>query len=152
MNKKAQKFYQLLKERSIPLFAGSSDSRLSMRVRLLVAKSNWNVPYQYLEFFAKMMLNANLVKENMPTSYYDAKRTVSKLGLKVKKIVYDSDFGTNDGALEEFKFCKSLRYVVCSKGVVRKQKRVSVKSMFYLPIIPRLERMFASMHNVSQMT
>ena len=43
-NENAQKFYQLLKEINIPLFEGSSDSRLSMCVRLLAAKSNWNVP------------------------------------------------------------------------------------------------------------
>ena len=85
-NENAQKFYQLLKEINIPLFEGSSDSRLSMCVRLLAAKSNWNVPDQGLEFFAKMMLDATPVKENMPTSYYDAKRMVSKLGLEVKKI------------------------------------------------------------------
>ena len=39
-NEKPQKSYQLLKERNIPLFEGSSDSRLSMCVRLLAAKSN----------------------------------------------------------------------------------------------------------------
>ena len=72
------------------------------------------------------MLDATPMKENTPTSYYDAKRTVSKLGLEVKKIdcciggcmlFYDNEFGTNDGALEECKFCKSPRYLVRSKGV-----------------------------------
>ncbi|KAI5408577.1 hypothetical protein KIW84_054425 [Lathyrus oleraceus] len=85
-NEKAQKFCQLLKERNIPLFEGSSDSRLSMCVRLLAAKSNWNVSNQCLEFFEKKMLDATHGKENMPTSYYDAKRMVLKLGLEVKKI------------------------------------------------------------------
>ena len=160
-NEKAQRFYQLLKEINIPLFEGSSDSRLSMCVRLLAAKSNWNVPDQCLDFFARMMLDATPVKENMPTSYYDAKRMVSKLGLEVKRIdcciggcmlFYDNEFGTNDGELEQCKFCNSLRYLVPSKGVDRKKKRVAVKSMFYLPIIPRLQRMFASMHSASQMT
>ncbi|CAK8577297.1 unnamed protein product [Lathyrus sativus] len=146
-NEEAQKFYQLLKEIDIPLFEGSSDSMLSMCVRLLAAKSNWNVLDQCLEFFAKMMLDATPVKENMPKSYYDAKRMVSKLGLKVKKIdcciggcmlFYDNEFGTNDGGLEECKFCQSPMYLVHNKGVDQKQKRVAVKSMFYLPIIPRL--------------
>ncbi|CAK8560568.1 unnamed protein product [Lathyrus sativus] len=108
-----------------------------------------------------MMLDATPVKENMPTSYYDAKRMVSKLGLEVKKIncciggymlFYDNEFGINDETLEECKFCKSLRYAVRSKGIDRKQKRVVVKFMFYLPMIPRLQRMFASMHSAIQMT
>lgn len=34
------------------LFEGLSDSKLSMCVRLLSAKSNWNVHDQCLEFFA----------------------------------------------------------------------------------------------------
>ncbi|KAI5423193.1 hypothetical protein KIW84_046256 [Lathyrus oleraceus] len=130
-NEEAQKFYQLLQEMNTPLFKGSSDSKLSMCVRLLAAKSNWNVPDQCLEFFAKMMLDATPTKDNLPTSFYDAKRLVSKLGLEVRKIdcctngcmlFYDNEFGTNDGSLEECKFCKSPRYKVRSKAINRKTK------------------------------
>ena len=160
-NEEAQRFYQLLNEMNTPLFEGSSDSKLSMCVRLLAAKSNWNVSDQCLEHFAKMMLDSTATKDNLPTSYYDAKKWVSKLGLKVRKIdccingcmlFYDNEFGTQDGSLEECKFCNSPRYQVRSRAVNSKQKRVAVKSMFYLPIIPRLKRMFASMHSASQMT
>ena len=73
-NEEAQRFYQLLNEMNTPLFEGSSDSKLSMCVRLLAAKSNWNVPDQCLEFFAKMMLDVTPTKDNLPTSFYDAKR------------------------------------------------------------------------------
>ncbi|XP_058742465.1 uncharacterized protein LOC131614952 [Vicia villosa] len=155
-NEKSQKFYELLKEINTPLFEGSSDSKLSMCVRLLAAKSNWNVPDQCLEFFCQMMLDATPTKENLPRSYYDAKRLVMKLGLEITKIdccirgcmlFYDNEFGTNDGALEECKFCKSPRYVVRTKAIDRDKKRIAVKSMFYLPIIPRLQRLFASMHS-----
>ncbi|CAK8530432.1 unnamed protein product [Lathyrus sativus] len=107
-----------------------------------------------------MVLDATPTKDNLPTSYYDAKRLVLKLGLKVRKfdccmngcmLFYDNEFGVNDEALEEYKFCKSLKYLVCSKAINRKQERVSMKSMFYSPIIPRLKRLFASMHSVSEM-
>ncbi|XP_058764423.1 uncharacterized protein LOC131637872 [Vicia villosa] len=96
-------------------------------------KAQKNVPDQCLEFFAKMMLDVTPMKENMPTSYYDAKRMVSKLGVQVKKIhcciqgcmlFYDNEFGISGGALEECKFCQS----------------------------PRLQIMFASMHSASQMS
>ncbi|KAI5410237.1 hypothetical protein KIW84_055651 [Lathyrus oleraceus] len=50
-----------------------------MCVRLFAAKSNWNISDQCLEFFAKMMLGATPLKENMPTSYYDANRMLSNL-------------------------------------------------------------------------
>ncbi|CAK8571306.1 unnamed protein product [Lathyrus sativus] len=86
-----------------------------------------------------MMLDATPTKYNLPTRFYDAKRLMSKLGLKVRKIdycisgcmlFYDNEFGTNDGALEECKFCKSTRYKVCIKAIGGKQKRVAVKSIF----------------------
>jgi len=85
----------------------------------------------------------------------------SKLGLEEKKIdccvngcmlFYDNEFGKNDGTLEECKFCNSPRYEVSGDVVDRKKKRVAVKSMFYLSIIPRLKRLFASMHTAGHMT
>ncbi|CAK8537010.1 unnamed protein product [Lathyrus sativus] len=127
-NEEAQRFYQLLKKMNTPLFERLADSKLSMCVRLLVAKSNWNVPDQCLEYFAKMMLDATHTKDKFPTSYYDAKRLVSKLDLEVRKIdcyinrcmlFYDNEFGINDEALEECKFCKSPRYQVRSKAINR---------------------------------
>jgi hypothetical protein len=151
----------MMEEVNKPLFEGASDSKLSMCVRLLAARSNWNVPEDCLEFFSKMMLDATPVKDNLPTSYYDAKRLVSKLGLKVEKIdccvqgcmlFYDNEFGTNDGSLEECKFCNAPRYQARNGDVHRQQKKIAVKSMFYLPIIPRLQRLFASMRTASQMT
>ncbi|KAI5415722.1 hypothetical protein KIW84_040944 [Lathyrus oleraceus] len=69
--------YQLLKEMNMPLFEGSSESKSSMCIRLLVAMLNWNIPNQCLEFFANMMLNVTPTKDNMPSSFYDAKRLVN---------------------------------------------------------------------------
>ena len=85
-NEDAQRFYQLLNDMNTPLFEGSPDSKLSMCVRLLASKSNWNVPDQCLEHFAKMMLDSTATIDNLPTSFYDAKKWMLKLGLKVRKI------------------------------------------------------------------
>lgn len=114
-----------------------------------------------MELFAKIIFDASPTKDNLPTSFYDAKRLVSKLGLEVRNVdccisgcmlLYDNEFGTNDGALEECKFCKSPRYKLRSKAINRMQKRIAVKSMFYHSILPRLQRMFSSMHTATQMT
>ncbi|MCI46779.1 hypothetical protein A2U01_0068020, partial [Trifolium medium] len=51
-NDKALKFYAMMEEVNKTLFEGASDSKLSMCVRLLAAKSNWNVPEDCLEFFS----------------------------------------------------------------------------------------------------
>jgi len=61
-------------------------------------------------------------------------------------LFYDNEFGKNDRALEECKFCDSPRYRLNRNG------RTLNKSMFYLPIIPRLQRLFASMKTASHMT
>ncbi|XP_024636351.1 uncharacterized protein [Medicago truncatula] len=160
-NKKAQDFYNLLEKINEPLFEGSNDSKLPMCARLLAAKSNWNVPDKCLEHFVKMLLDATPIKDNLPKSYHEAKRLVSKLGLESKRIdccsngcmlFYNNEFGTNDGALEECKFCNEPRYVVRNDDVRRNHKRIPVKSMFYLPILPRLQRLYASMQTASQMT
>jgi len=43
-NEATQQFYNLLVESNEPLFEGSLESKLSICVRLLACKSNWNVP------------------------------------------------------------------------------------------------------------
>lgn len=158
-NESVQRFYNLLLETNKPLFEGTSDSKLSICVRLLACKSNWNVPEQCLEFFCKMLQDVTPFKELLPKSYDDAKRLVSKLGLGAKRIdccpngcmlYYGSQSGTNDSALEECKFCQTPRYRVQSSDH-SKRKPVLAKAMFYLPIIPRLQRLFASTQIAGQM-
>ncbi|KAI5412414.1 hypothetical protein KIW84_057184 [Lathyrus oleraceus] len=75
-NEEAQNCYQLLKEMNMTLYEGSLESKLSICVRLLTVNANLNVPDQCLKFFTKMMLDAT------PTSFYDERKLVSKLGLE----------------------------------------------------------------------
>jgi len=80
-NEEDQQFYNLLLEANKPLFEGVTNSKLSICVRLLACKSNWNVSNQCLDFITKILLDVTSMMENLPTNYYDAKRLVSKLGL-----------------------------------------------------------------------
>ncbi|XP_029128330.1 uncharacterized protein LOC114916203 [Cajanus cajan] len=107
-----------------------------------------------------MLLDATPIKRGLPKNYYDAKKLVSKLGLETKRIdycvdgcmlFYDNEYGKNDGELIECRFCHKPRYRNHNTGTTNK-KPVPVKAMFYLPIIPRLQRMFASMQTAGQMT
>jgi len=59
-----------------PLCEGASKSKLSMCVRLLACKSNWNISDQCLEFISKMLLDTTPSKIGLPKSYYSAKRPV----------------------------------------------------------------------------
>ena len=80
-------------------------------------------------------------------------RLVSKLGLEAKRIDYCVDdcmlYYNNNGVLTECKVCNKLRYRAKTIGNSNK-KPFPIKTMFYLPIIPRLQKMFASMQTASQ--
>jgi len=54
-NEEAQRFYNLLLEANKPLFEGASESKLSICVKLLTCKSNWNVSNKCLDFITKML-------------------------------------------------------------------------------------------------
>lgn len=160
-NEEAQRFYGLLKETNKPLFEGSSNSKLSMCIRLLGLKSQFHVPDLALDLMTKMMLDATPVRDGLPQSYYDAKRLVSKLGLGVKRIdccvkgcmlYYDNEFGMNDANLVECKFCQQPRYHQRNNSRVSRGKSIPRKAMFYLPIVSRLQRLFASIQTAGNMT
>jgi len=142
-----------LAETNQPVFEGVTELKLSICVRHLACKSNWNIPNQALDNMAKIYLDLTPPNNSLPKNYYEAKRLVSKLGLEYKKIdcyvngcmlFYDNDNGKNDASLLECKFCGQARYHTIHAG--RRQR------MFYLPIIPRLQRMFASMETTQHMT
>jgi len=106
-----------------------------------------------------MLLDVTPIKEGLPKSYYDAKRPVSMFGLKATRIdccikgcmlFYDNEYGKNDGHLLQCKFCHKTRYHDPKVGT-SKRKLIPMKTMFYLPIIPRLQRLFTSMQTVGQM-
>ncbi|XP_068475068.1 uncharacterized protein [Phaseolus vulgaris] len=94
-------------------------------------------------------------KDNcIPKNYYKAKKIVSNLGLKAQNIdcceagcmLYYKD----DNLLIECKFCHLPRYFP-PKGDKGRYKQLPRKRMFYLPIIPRLQRLYASVESAKQM-
>jgi len=66
-------------------------------------------------------------------------------------LFYDNDTGKKDAPLLKCKFCHKPRYHLIN-AARRKEKPIPVKSMFYLPLIPRLQRLFASVQTAPHMT
>nr|XP_027186018.1 uncharacterized protein LOC113784049 [Cicer arietinum] len=85
-NDDAQDFYDLLTAANKPLYERTSDSKLSICVKLLAFKSNWNVPHKCLDFFARMLVDVCPFKDSLPKKIYQAKKLVTMLGLKSEKI------------------------------------------------------------------
>ncbi len=160
-NEEAQRFYDLLQETNKPLFEGSLDSKLTVCIRLIGMKCR-QVPEDTMDLITKLMLDVTLDHpKDLPKDYYEAKQLVAKLGLGVKRIdccvngcmlYYNNEFGVSDGALLECKFCQEPRYRATKNSRSSGRKPIPRKSMFYLPIIPRLQRLYASMQTASKMT
>ncbi|XP_060190439.1 uncharacterized protein LOC132619603 [Lycium barbarum] len=142
-NEEASRFFEQLKKASQPLYDGSPHSQLSIAVRLLSIKADWNVPQGAMD--AVIGLIHELVDPNLeiPENYYKAKRLVSKLGLSSMRIDCCENgcmlYYKDDEGLECCKFCGRARFKRTRSG-----KRVAVKAMHYLPLTPRLKRLYAS--------
>ncbi|GAU42074.1 hypothetical protein TSUD_326520 [Trifolium subterraneum] len=85
-NKDTQDFYDLLTSVNQPLYEGASKSKISICVKLMACKTNWNVPQKCLDFFASMLIDVCPSKDSLPTNFYQAEQMVSMLGLKSQKI------------------------------------------------------------------
>ncbi|KAF3675005.1 hypothetical protein FXO37_06107 [Capsicum annuum] len=86
----------------------------------------------------------------VPDSFYKAKRLVSKLHLSSVRIdCCENDcmlYFKGDANLEFCKFCQHHRY---KRGSIGKQ--IAIKAMHYLPLIPRLKRLYASYSSAPHM-
>ncbi|XP_060202284.1 uncharacterized protein LOC132630734 isoform X1 [Lycium barbarum] len=149
-NEEASHFFEQLKDTSRPLCDGSPHSQLSIAVRLISIKADWNVPQGAMD--AVISLIRELVDPNLEilVNYYKAKRLVSKFGLSSYKIdCYENGcmlYYKDDVGLESCKFCGRARFKRTRSG-----KRVAFKAMHYLPLIPRLERLYTSNSSASHM-
>ncbi|TMW84051.1 hypothetical protein EJD97_000136 [Solanum chilense] len=149
-NEEANIFYEQLRDCSSPLFNVSGHSKLSITVRLLSIKSDNNISQGGMDSMIDLM--KELVDPNIkkPDSYYKANTLVSKLGLSSIRIdCFENGcmlYYKGDVDLESGKFCSHPRYKTSSTG-----KKLAIKAMHYLPLIPRLKRLYASNSSVPHM-
>ncbi|XP_075091894.1 uncharacterized protein LOC107830110 [Nicotiana tabacum] len=151
-NDDAKRFYEQLKEASRPLYEGSMHSKLSVAVRLLSIKSDSSISQAGMDSIIGLMNELNMNKIDLPKDFYTAKKLVSKLGLSSERIDCCEKgcmlFYKDDASLKNYKFCNQPHY----KEVINsKKKKVPVKAMHYLPLIPRLKRLYASMSSAPHM-
>jgi hypothetical protein len=85
-NSEARHFYDTLISANQPIYEGATESRLSISVKLLAARSIWKVPQKGIDYFAQMLADVCPTKKCLPENNYQATQLVSKLGLKARKI------------------------------------------------------------------
>jgi len=155
-NSDDQKFYDLLQAAQKPLWPGCTNhTELSFAVRLLTIKSEGNMSQQSFNEMVALLKESHPPNNLVPEDYYRAKKIVSKLGLTAQKIDCCVNgcmlFYTEENLeLKEWKFCNAPRYTKRKVGKGR-FKEVPVKRMHYLPLIPRLKRLYASMSSAPHM-
>ncbi|XP_057803523.1 uncharacterized protein LOC131018837 [Salvia miltiorrhiza] len=138
-------FQTLLEDAEKPLYPGCSKfTKLSATIKLynLKAKHGWSDTSfnDLLKLIREMLTETN----SMPFSLYDAKKTLSTLGLDYEKI----HACPNDCILYRKEYldssdcptCGMSRWKVNKKGKVMSE--VPSKVLWYFPPIPRFRRMF----------
>lgn len=153
-NPSAQKFFDLLKDANEPLWEGCErHTRLSAVSQLLNIKSEFNLSHTCYDRIMSSIKSMMPEDEKLPNNLYKAKKMVAKLGLGYDKI----DVCANNCMLyyKETKDHKKCMHCGHERYVPRKvgsKKDIAFKVLRYLPLIPRLQRLYMSKTTASQMT
>ncbi|XP_062114091.1 uncharacterized protein LOC133825119 [Humulus lupulus] len=146
-----EEFVKFLGDAEKPIFPGSPMSKLVVLVKLynLKAGSGWSdISFTKLLDLVKEILP----KDNeMPSSLYEAKKTLCTLGMDYKKIhACPNDCVLYRNNLEnatECPTCKTSRWKRGKEG----KKRIPAKVLWYLPPIPRFIRLFRNLEHAKSL-
>ena len=115
---------------------------------MLSKKSYYNIPRAYFDEIAKLMGEIVPSPNNkVPKTFYNAKKLAAGLGLPYEKIqccingckLYRGEYRDWDHC----RFCEHPRWKPKVESS-RKKKDVPYATMHYLPLTPRLQRLYAS--------
>ncbi|GLU06904.1 hypothetical protein SLE2022_238890 [Rubroshorea leprosula] len=158
-NSKAREFCDLLHAAEVHIGAGGQDvtvlswmaEMLNMKTLSNISAANWEMA---LSLSRKLLSLED--QEKVPKDFYSAKKMINVLGLEYKKIdicvkdcfLYYDEQSKN---LTACPVCGESRYEPRNMSAIR-QKNVPRKSLWYLPITPRLQRLYMSRKTAEHMT
>ncbi|KAL0553689.1 hypothetical protein IC582_007591 [Cucumis melo] len=129
-------------------------AQLSALVRLYNLKVRYG--WSNTSFSELLSIISDLLPDNneIPTSLYEAKKTLGALGLSYQKI----DACPNDCCLYRKVYANSKKCPKCglsrwkiNKNSTKENSGVATKQMWYFPIVPRFIRMFKNLENVKNL-
>ncbi|RDY00010.1 hypothetical protein CR513_16860, partial [Mucuna pruriens] len=138
-----------------PLWPGcKTTSELSAAITMLSLKSKHNMSQACFNDVMKFMKESSHPENVIPSNFRETKKLVAGLGLLRIKIDYCIDgcmlYYKDDSTLRQCKFCEKPRYK--ARNVSKKNsKDVPYKRLHYLPLIPRLQRLYASVRSAEHM-
>ena len=155
-NSDAQKFYDLLKAAEEPLYEGcETHTPLSAVSQLLNIKSEYNLSVNCFNRILEVVKEFLPKDAKLPKDFYKTRQMVRSLGLGYEKI----DVCIN-GCMIYFKenkdrtecvYCHHPRFKP-RKKFGGKQKSIPYKILRYLPLTPRLQRLYMSSKTAKHMT
>ncbi|XP_071721863.1 uncharacterized protein [Rutidosis leptorrhynchoides] len=156
LDHETQQFYGMLDSSNKPLFKGcDAHTELSMAMRMMSIKTDYNAPQGLINEFLQLAREFSPKEELcIPEDFYRTKKVVKNLGLK--HLTYDCCINgcmlyyKDDENMEACRFCEAPRFKPRRKGN-RRYKNVLFKKMHYLPLIPRLQRLYASPSSAQHM-
>ena len=153
-NPTAGQYYDdLFEEIEAELYPGCDwISSLNFLAKFLHLKVRGKVPNKIFDEMLKLLKFAFPKENKIPSSYYEAKKRLTKLGLGYESIhVCKHDcclFYKEHSTKETCPICGSSRWVMSDKS---DGKKVPQKVMRYFPLTPRLKRLYTSRLTAKQM-
>ncbi|XP_016490283.2 uncharacterized protein LOC107810065 [Nicotiana tabacum] len=132
-------FHDFLKDGSETLHEGSKYTKLEFLIKLYHIKVYCGLSDKAMTMILDLLRDA-FEDAKLPLSFYEAKKTISKLGLDYIKIPACPNncmlYWEGDSELEVCKHCGT------SKWNPNKKKKQAAKVLRYFPLKPRLQRLF----------
>ncbi|XP_043815296.1 uncharacterized protein LOC110620971 [Manihot esculenta] len=156
-NSAAQKLYDMLNASKQQLWPGcETHSQLSAVSRLLNLKAEHHFSERCFDQIYELMKEMLPSDNVMTDSFYSTKRLVRGLGLPVQKIHCCVNgcmiYWENDKELTRCKFCDHERFKRLKHTLGKGKSQIPYKKMYYFPITPRLQRLYASCVTAKYMT
>ncbi|XP_073120385.1 uncharacterized protein [Henckelia pumila] len=150
--------YDLIKSSEKAIWEGNphGHSLLSVLARLLKMKQEHNMSERNFDDMCKLMSELCPTENHMPSSFNSTKKFIKDLGLPVEKIDSCKNncmiYWGIDSDLTECKICEHPRYKPSRRRENHNHsKQTPYKRMYYFPITPRLQRLYASTATASHM-
>ena len=146
-NIEAQQLYNLIDAANEQLWTGCETmTQLSAMARLMTIKADHRLSERAYDDVLHLWKDSLPVENRLPNNFYETKRFMQGLGLPVEKIDCCTSncmlFWGDDVELQFCKFCGEQRYQE-NEGTATRKLRPR-KQMYYFPLKPRLQRLFAS--------
>ncbi|XP_021739799.1 uncharacterized protein LOC110706214 isoform X1 [Chenopodium quinoa] len=150
-----EQFEKLIKDAEQQLYPGCNGfSKLSFVVNLFQIKCVNGLSNKAFTNILQLVKKALPEGNNLPTTYHDSKKIIQDLGLSYEKIdACENDcmlYWKENESLETCKVCGLSRWKVI-KNVTKNHKKIPRKVLRYFPLKPRLQRLFMSSDNATDL-